>query len=73
MIFDVGCEWQGYVSDTGRTFPVSGRFTDDQRAILTMEVGVADAIITADGRENLTSHVARTPAGLEALMRVNGR
>jgi Xaa-Pro aminopeptidase len=154
VIFDVGCELQGYVSDTGRTFPVSGRFTDDQRAILTMEVRVADAIIaamrpgvtlgdvqrvaeraipddarrymqtgsffghhlglssgdpsvddmplapgmvitvepwyynhdrgisvftedviliTADGRENLTGHVARTPAGLEALMRASGR
>ncbi len=150
VIFDVGCELHGYVSDTGRTLPVSGRFTDQQRAILTMEVGVADAIIAAmrpgvtlgdvqrlaeraipadarpymqtgsffghhlglssgdpsvddvplapgmvitvepwycnhdrgisvftedvilvtpDGRENLTGHVARTPAGLEALMR----
>ncbi|MEZ5420381.1 MAG: M24 family metallopeptidase [Vicinamibacterales bacterium] len=26
-------------------------------------------LITADGRENLTGHVARTPDGLEALMR----
>jgi Xaa-Pro aminopeptidase len=150
VIFDVGCELQGYVSDTGRTFPVSGRFTADQRAILEMEVRVADAIIAAmrpgvtlgdvqrvaeraipddarpymqtgsffghhlglssgdpsvddvplapgmvitvepwyynhdrgvsvftedvilitpGGRENLTGHVARTPAGLEALMR----
>ncbi|MGE0814032.1 MAG: aminopeptidase P N-terminal domain-containing protein [Vicinamibacterales bacterium] len=150
VIFDVGCELDGYVSDTGRTFPVSGRFTDEQRALLEMEVGVADAIIaamrpgvtlldvqrtaeraipsaarpymqtgsffghhlglssgdpfvddvplapgmvitvepwyydhdrgisvfteddiliTAGGRENLTGHVARTPAGLEALMR----
>ena len=150
MIFDVGCELDGYVSDTGRTLPVSGRFTDEQRAILTMEVAVSDAImsamrpgvtlrdvqriaeraipanarpymqtgsffghhlglssgdpsvddvplapgmvitvepwyynhdrgisvftedvilITLDGRENLTGHVARTPTGLEALMR----
>ena len=154
VIFDVGCELQGYVSDTGRTFPVSGRFTDDQRAILTMEVGVADVIIAAmrpgvtlgdvqriaeraipadarpymqtgsffghhlglssgdpsvddvplapgmvitvepwyynhhrdlsvftedvilitpNGHENLTGHVARTPADLEALMRAGGR
>ena len=154
VIFDVGCELHGYVSDTGRTFPVSGRFTDEQRAILTMEVAVSDAImaamrpgvtladvqqvaeraipadaraymqtgsffghhlglssadpsvddvplapgmvitvepwyynhdrgisvfteddilITATGRENLTGHVARTPAALEALMRVSGR
>ena len=150
VIFDVGCELDGYVSDTGRTFPVSGRFTDEQRAILTMELAVADAIIAAmrpgvtlgdvqrvaeraipasarpymqtgsffghhlglssgdpsvgdvplaagmvitvepwyynhdrgisvftedvilitpDGRDNLTGHVARTPAELEALMR----
>ena len=154
VIFDVGCELRGYVSDTGRTFPVSGRFTESQRAVLEMEVGVADAIIAAmrpgvtlrdvqavaertipaearpymqtgsffghhiglssgdpsvddvplapgmvitvepwyynhdrgvsvftedvilitpDGRENLTGHVARTPSGLEALMRAGGR
>ncbi len=47
VIFDVGCELEGYVSDTGRTFPVSGRFTPAQRAILEMEVRVSDAIIAA--------------------------
>ena len=150
VIFDVGCELNGYVSDTGRTFPVSGTFTDEQRAILAMEIRVSDALIAAlrpgvtlleaqkagvaaipeaarhymqagsffghhlglssgdpslqdvplapgmvitvepwyynhhrdiavftedvilitpDGRENLTGHVARSPEGLEALMR----
>lgn len=154
VVFDVGCELDGYVSDTGRTLPVSGRFTDVQREALAMEVAVADAIIaamrpgvtlrdvqrvaeqaipetarpfmqtgsffghhlglssgdpflddvplapgmvitvepwyydhlrglsvftedviliTADGRENLTGHVARTPDGLEALMRSASR
>lgn len=47
VIFDVGCELNGYVSDTGRTFPVSGRFSDDQRATLAMEVAVSDAVIAA--------------------------
>ena len=47
VIFDVGAELDYYVSDVGRTFPVSGRFTDLQRAILTMEVAVSDAIIAA--------------------------
>ncbi len=150
VIFDVGCELDGYVSDTGRTFPVSGKFSAEQRSFLEMEVSVADALIaamrpgvtlrdvqqaglaampasarpymqaglffghhlglssgdpslddaplapgmvitvepwyynhdraisvftedviliTAGGRENLTGHVARTPDGLEALMR----
>jgi Xaa-Pro aminopeptidase len=47
VIFDVGCEIAGYTSDVGRTFPVSGRFTDEQRAILAMEVAVSDTIIAA--------------------------
>lgn len=45
VIFDVGCEYDQYVSDVGRTFPVSGKFTDRQHQILTMEVGIADQII----------------------------
>ncbi|MEZ5285831.1 MAG: M24 family metallopeptidase [Vicinamibacterales bacterium] len=49
VIFDVGCELDGYVSDTGRTFPVSGRFSDEQRRILAMEVGISDALIAALG------------------------
>lgn len=45
VIFDVGCEVDFYISDVGRTFPVSGRFSEAQREVLEMEVGVADAII----------------------------
>lgn len=47
VIFDVGCELDHYVSDVGRTFPVSGSFTPRQREILEMEVGVADRVIEA--------------------------
>lgn len=47
VIFDVGTELNGYVSDVGRTFPVSGQFSARQREILAMEVAVADAIIHA--------------------------
>jgi len=28
---DVGCEWDHYVGDLGRTVPVSGHYADDQR------------------------------------------
>lgn len=45
VIFDVGCEYEYYVSDVGRTFPVSGTFTPKQKEILGMEVKVADRII----------------------------
>ncbi len=47
VIFDVGCELDGYVSDVGRTFPVSGAFSDRQREILEMVTGIADTIIAA--------------------------
>ncbi len=45
VIFDVGCEYQQYVSDVGRTFPVSGAFSERQKEILRMETKVADQII----------------------------
>jgi Xaa-Pro aminopeptidase len=47
VVFDVGCELDHYASDVGRTFPVWGKFTPDQRRVLQMEVSVADAMIAA--------------------------
>jgi len=47
VIMDVGCEVDGYVSDVGRTFPVSGTFSELQTEKLTMINGVAEAIIAA--------------------------
>ncbi|MGE0587210.1 MAG: aminopeptidase P N-terminal domain-containing protein [Cyclobacteriaceae bacterium] len=47
VIFDVGCEYNYYVSDMGRTFPVSGKFSEEQKRILKMEIAVSDAIIAA--------------------------
>ena len=47
VIFDVGCEVDGYISDVGRTFPVNGTFTDIQREKLLVSTRAADAIIEA--------------------------
>jgi len=47
VIFDVGCELDHYASDVGRTFPVSGRFTPEQRRRLELSTAVADAVIAA--------------------------
>jgi Xaa-Pro aminopeptidase len=47
VILDVGCEVDGYISDVGRTFPVSGRFTELQEEKLRLSTSVADAIIEA--------------------------
>ncbi len=47
VIFDVGTELDYYVADVGRTFPVSGKFTEEQKRTLDMVTAVSDAIIAA--------------------------
>lgn len=47
VVFDVGCELDHHASDVGRTFPVSGRFTPEQRRRLELSTAVADAVIAA--------------------------
>ena len=47
VVFDVGTELDYYVSDVGRTFPVSGRFTQKQKQKLAMVTSVSDAILAA--------------------------
>src|SRR5262249_5872864 len=33
LLVDAGCEYESYASDITRTYPVSGRFTPEQRAV----------------------------------------
>jgi Xaa-Pro aminopeptidase len=47
VIYDVGCERQHYVSDVGRTFPVSATFSADQRELVDMVRRISDAVIAA--------------------------
>jgi Xaa-Pro aminopeptidase len=65
VILDVGCELDHYVSDVGRTFPVSGSFSPQQARALAMQRRVADAIIAAI-RPGVTLAEA-TRAGVDAM------
>ncbi len=47
VIFDVGCEHDHYVSDMGRTLPVSEQFTPRQRLLVDMVARASDAVIAA--------------------------
>lgn len=60
VIFDVGCERDHYVSDVGRTFPVSARFTPRQRELVEMVRHISDAVIAA-------AKPGMTLAGLQAV------
>ncbi|MEE2940126.1 MAG: aminopeptidase P N-terminal domain-containing protein, partial [Planctomycetota bacterium] len=48
ILVDSGAEWSYYAADITRTFPVNGRFSDDQRAIyevvLNAELAAIDAV-----------------------------
>lgn len=54
---DVGCEWQHYQGDLGRTVPVSGRYTDEQREIWNIFVDVYRATAKTF-REDITEDQA---------------
>lgn len=41
---DVGCEWQHYQGDLGRTIPVSGHFSDEQREVWNIFVAAYQSV-----------------------------
>ncbi len=45
LLIDAGCEYELYASDITRTFPVSGRFTPEQRAIYEIVLDAQRAAI----------------------------
>ena len=47
VLMDVGAEFGKYAGDVTRTFPVSGRFTDRQRALYELVLGAHQAAIAA--------------------------
>ena len=47
IVVDAGAERDGYAADVTRTFPVSGRFTDDQRQLYELVLEAQEAGIRA--------------------------
>jgi Xaa-Pro aminopeptidase len=50
---DVGCEWQHYQGDLGRTIPVSGHFSDEQREVWNIFVAAYQSV-ARELKEGLT-------------------
>lgn len=44
-LVDAGCEWGFYASDVTRTFPIGGRFSDEQRALYELVLRAQEAAI----------------------------
>lgn len=47
ILFDLGAEWGYYASDVSRTFPVSGKFTDQQKTLYNIVLKGLEAAIDA--------------------------
>jgi Xaa-Pro aminopeptidase len=47
LLIDAGCELGYYASDVTRTFPVSGRFSDEQRTIYEIVLAAQERAFTA--------------------------
>jgi Xaa-Pro aminopeptidase len=47
LLIDAGCELDGYASDITRSFPVSGKFTAEQRAVYDVVLAAQEAATNA--------------------------
>jgi Xaa-Pro aminopeptidase len=54
---DVGCEWQHYQGDLGRTIPVSGHFSEEQREVWNIFVAAYQSV-ARELKEGLTEDSA---------------
>ena len=70
VLIDAGCEWQHYAADITRTFPVNGRFSDDQRALYEIVLQAQKQAIDAcqPGADCDAPHQAALRAIVEGLM-----
>ena len=63
VLVDAGAEYRGYASDITRTFPVSGRFSKEQRALHDL-VGAAQSAALAQARPGIAYEAGHTAAVL---------
>ena len=72
VLIDAGAEYRGYAADITRTFPVSGRFSREQRALHDL-VGQAQAAALEQARPGVpyeAGHVAAVETLTEGLLRL---
>lgn len=72
VLIDAGCELDGYAADITRTFPVSGRFSNEQAAIydIVLEAQQAAFAVIEPGRHWNEPHEASVLAITEGLIKL---
>ncbi|HEY6527625.1 MAG TPA: Xaa-Pro aminopeptidase [Cellvibrionaceae bacterium] len=72
VLIDAGCEYQGYAADITRTFPVSGRYSPEQRALydLVLEAQLAAIAVVKPGNHWNQPHEAAVQVLTAGLVRL---
>jgi len=72
LLIDAGCEYELYASDITRTFPVSGRFTPEQRAVYEVVLDAQYAAIekTVPGNHWNEPHEAAVKTITQGLVKL---
>lgn len=72
LLIDAGCEYELYASDITRTFPVSGRFTAEQRAVyeIVLEAQYAAIAKTLPGNHWNEPHDAAVKVVTQGLVKL---
>ena len=72
VVMDIGAQWDGYDADITRTVPVSGRFSEESRAIyeLVLAAQKAAEATVAPGRPASEATAAAVQVRLEGLARL---
>ena len=70
LLVDAGAEWNGYAADITRTFPATGRWSAEQRAVYDLVLAAQEAAIavTRPGARRADAHAAAVRTLTEGLL-----
>lgn len=72
LCLDAGCEWDCYAADITRTFPISGKFTPEAKAIYDIVAEMQDEAIDMcrPGANYITIHLRTHQIAIRGLMKL---
>jgi Xaa-Pro dipeptidase len=72
LLVDAGCEWEGYCADVTRTFPISGTFTEEAKAVydLVEEMQIECIKRVASGMDFAALHLLAHRIAVRGLLKL---
>src|SRR5439155_20960569 len=73
VVIDAGAEYGRYASDVTRTYPVSGKFTEEQAKVYRAVYQAQEDILAAHPAGRVDERPAKSGGGLAAAERISGQ